>query len=257
MDINLMVLNVGNTRTAFGVFVAGALEHVARVSNDDKDRWPEVIREAWSRIAGSESPAVAGASVNPGTMEALEHVVQRETGQKVEWVGREIDLPLRVLTDPPQETGVDRVVTMAAAYEQLGKACVVVDAGTAITVNACNDKGEFLGGAILPGAAMQFRALNEYTAKLPLVTLEVPKGVFGRNTTEAIRHGVYHGIRGTVKELLENYATELGFWPEAIATGGDAQKLFDGWELVHAISPDLTLYGIALSYTNHHIKHGT
>src|SRR5689334_3846727 len=114
MDINLMVLNVGNTRTAFGVFVAGALEHVARVSNDDKDRWPEVIREAWSRIAGSESPAVAGASVNPGTMEALEHVVQRETGQKVEWVGREIDLPLRVLTDPPQETGVDRVVTMAA-----------------------------------------------------------------------------------------------------------------------------------------------
>jgi pantothenate kinase type III len=85
----------------------------------------------------------------------------------------------------------------------------------------------------------------------------VPKGVFGRSTTEAIRHGVYHGIRGTVKELLENYATELGFWPEAIATGGDAQKLFDGWELVHAISPDLSLYGIALSYANHHIKHGT
>ena len=60
-----------------------------------------------------------------------------------------------------------------------------------------------------------------------------------------------------VKELLENFATELGFWPEAIATGGDAAKLFDGWELVHAISPDLTLYGIALSYANHHIKHGT
>jgi type III pantothenate kinase len=257
MDINLMVLNVGNTRTAIGVFVAGALEHVLRVSNEEKERWPELIRDAWGRIAGSENSAVAGASVNPGTMEALEHVAQQETGQKVEWVGREIDLPLRVLTDPPQETGVDRIVTMAAAYEQLGKACVVVDAGTAITVNACNDKGEFLGGAILPGAAMQLRALHEYTAKLPPVTLEVPKGVFGRSTTEAIRHGVYHGIRGTVKELLENYATELGFWPEAIATGGDAQKLFEGWELVHAISPDLTLYGIALSYANHHIKHGT
>jgi type III pantothenate kinase len=257
MDINLMVLNVGNTRTAIGVFVAGALEHVLRVSNEEKERWPELIRDAWGRVAGSENSAVAGASVNLGTMEALEHVVQQETGQKVEWVGREIDLPLRVLTDPPQETGVDRIVTMAAAYEQLGKACVVVDAGTAITVNACNDKGEFLGGAILPGAAMQLRALHEYTAKLPLVTLEVPKGIFGRSTTEAIRHGVYHGIRGTVKELLENYATELGFWPEAIATGGDAQKLFDGWELVHAISPDLSLYGIALSYANHHIKHGT
>ena len=257
MDINLMVLNVGNTRTAVGVFVAGALEHVARVPHEEKERWPEVIREAWGKIAGLDSPAVAGASVNPAVMEALEHAVQRETGAKVEWVGREIELPIRVLTDPPSETGVDRIVTVAAAYEQLGKACVVVDAGTALTVDACNDKGEFLGGAIAPGAAMQLRALNEYTAKLPLVALEVPKGVFGRNTTEAIRHGVYQGLRGAVKELLENFATELGFWPEAIATGGDAAKLFDGWELVHAISPDLTLYGIALSYANHHIKHGT
>jgi pantothenate kinase type III len=58
-----------------------------------------------------------------------------------------------------------------------------------------------------------------------------------------------------VKELTENYATALGFWPDIIATGGDAQMLFEGWELVHAISPDLTLYGIALAYTNHHIKH--
>ena len=69
-------------------------------------------------------------------------------------------------------------------------------------------------------------------------------------------NGVYHGIRGMVKEVVENYATELGTWPDIIATGGDAQKLFEGWELLHAIAPDLTLYGIALAYTNHHIKHG-
>jgi type III pantothenate kinase len=190
-------------------------------------------------------------------MEAMEHVVQQVAAAKVEWVGREIDLPIRVLTDPPTDTGVDRVVTVAAAYEQLGKACVVVDAGTAVTISACNDKGEFLGGAIAPGVSLQLRALHEYTARLPLVTLEQPQGVFGRSTTEAIRHGVYHGIRGLVKEVVENYATELGTWPEAIGTGGDAGKLFDGWEIVHAVSPDLTLYGIALAYTNHHIKHDT
>jgi type III pantothenate kinase len=60
-----------------------------------------------------------------------------------------------------------------------------------------------------------------------------------------------------VKELVENYATELGNWPDIIATGGDAPVLFEGWELIHAIAPDLTLYGIALAYTNHHIKHKT
>src|SRR3954462_15274147 len=100
MDINLMVLNVGNTRTAVGVFIAGELEHVERVPNDAKERWPDVIRDAWSKIADKDSPTVAGASVNPAAMEAIEHVVQQVAAAKVEWVGREIDLPIRVLTDP-------------------------------------------------------------------------------------------------------------------------------------------------------------
>lgn len=257
MDINLMVLNVGNTRTAVAVFVGGELQHVERVPNDDKSRFPDVVRDAWSKIADKDSPAVAGASVNPAVMEAIEHVVQQVAAAKVEWVGRDLDLPIRVLTDPPTDTGVDRIVNVAAAFEQLGKGCVVVDAGTAVTISACNDKGDFLGGVIAPGVSLQLRSLHEYTAKLPEVTFDVPKGVFGRTTTEAIRHGVYHGIRGLVKEVVENFATELGSWPEAIGTGGDAGKLFDGWEIVHAISPDLTLYGIALAYTNHHIKHDT
>ena len=57
-----------------------------------------------------------------------------------------------------------------------------------------------------------------------------------------------------VKELVERYATEFGQWPELIATGGDAESLFGGWALVHAVAPDLTLYGIALAYANYHIK---
>jgi type III pantothenate kinase len=256
MEINLMVLDVGNTRLGVGVFVAGELQLARRLSHEEKDQWPDVIREAWGKLENTEEPAIAGASVNPAAMEAIEHVINQITGHKVEWVGREIDLPIRVLTDPPSETGVDRVVNIAAAYEQLGKACVVVSAGTAITVDCCNDKGEFLGGAIAPGAAIMLDALHEKTARLPKVDLAVPQGVFGRSTPEAIRQGVYFGVRGMVKELVENYATELGFWPDLIATGGDAARLFEGWELVHAISPDLTLYGVALAYTNHYIKHG-
>jgi hypothetical protein len=71
------------------------------------------------------------------------------------------------------------------------------------------------------------------------------------------RDGVVVGTRGMVKELVEAYATHLGRWPELIVTGGDAEQLFAGWELVHAVSPELTLYGIALAYTGHHIRHGT
>ena len=257
MEINLLALNAGNSRLAIGVFEAGELTHVTRLSHERRGEWAEALRTAWKHIESRDNATVVGASVNPGVLESLEQVVNETTGQKIQWIGRQIDLPIEVLTDQPGETGVDRILNIAAAYEQMGKACAVVDAGTAITIDLCNDAGEFLGGAIAPGASMMLSALHEKTAKLPLVELEAPTGLYGRDTTGAICHGVFHGIRGMVKEVIENYATALGAWPDLIATGGDAVKLFEGWELIHAIAPDLTLYGIALAYTNHHIKHET
>ena len=257
MEINLLALNVGNTRMALGVFVAGELKYATRVPHDQRANWQGKLAEAWGQIKGRENAAVAGASVNPGLVEGIEHAVREATGQKVEWVGKDLDLPIKVLTNPPGDTGIDRVLNIAAAFEQMEKACVVVDAGTAITVDCCNDKGEFVGGAIAPGVEMMLDALHQKTARLPRVEFQPPAHPFGQSTVEAIRHGVYHGIRGLVKELVENYATELGFWPDIICTGGDAPRLFDGWELVHAISPDLTLYGVALAYAEHHIKHKT
>jgi type III pantothenate kinase len=255
MDINLLVLDLGNTRLAIGTFVAGKLEGVTRISHEHRAQWQAKIGEAWARIADSEDPAVAGASVNPNLLEAVEHAAHLATGHPVEWVGRDIDLPIEVKTREPKETGVDRVLNVAAAYEQMGKACVVADAGTALTVDCCDDTGAFLGGAIAPGAGMMLSALHEKTAKLPAIELTPLAPGIGKDTREAILQGVYTGVRGMVKELVESYATELGHWPDLITTGGDAEMLFGGWDLVHAVAPDLTLYGIALAYTNHHIKH--
>lgn len=257
MDINLLTLNVGNSHLGIGVFAAGELLRVERVPHGEMGRWAEVIGAGWERIANGQRPAIAGASVNPKIAQVLENLVVEKTGQKPQWVGRELEWPIGVLTEVPGETGADRIVNVAAAYEQLERACVVVDAGTAVTVDFCNDNGDFVGGAIAPGVRMMLDALHEKTARLPRVEFEVPSGAVGTSTAGAMRHGVFHAIRGLVKEIVESYATELGRWPELIATGGDARALFEGWELVHAISPDLTHYGIALAYAEHHIRHDT
>jgi len=254
MDINLLVLNAGNSRLAIGVFSGGELIGVERILNDQRDQWPAKIREAWGRIAEMESPAVVGATVNPPLIEPLEHLVQEICGQEMQWVGRGIDFPIAVKVDEPKQVGVDRVLNVAAAYEQLGKACIVVDAGTAVTVDFCNDAGEFLGGAISPGVNLMLSSLHEKTARLPLVEFKTPEDLYGKNTASALCHGVYQSIRGLVREASENYASTLGTWPEVIATGGDAEALFKDWELIHAISPDLTIYGIALAYTEHQIR---
>jgi type III pantothenate kinase len=256
MEINLVVLNVGNSRLAVGPFRAGELGEVVRVDLKEPATWGPAIGAAWKQIAGRENAAIVGASVNPEMDEAVEQAVLDAANRHVVWVGEDLELPIKVLTEKPEETGVDRVLNVAAAYEQIGKACVVVDAGTAVTVDCCNERGEFVGGAIAPGASMMLDALHERTAKLPRVRpFQAPAEPFGRSTEQAMLHGVYHGIRGLVKELVETYATELGSWPDLIATGGDAAVLFKDWELVHAVAPDLTMYGIALAYVNHHLKH--
>ncbi|CAN5618246.1 type III pantothenate kinase [soil metagenome] len=257
MDINLLALSVGNSRLALGTFVAGELQHVTRVPHAQRADWPAMITQAWMPIAKLEGAAVAAASVNPPLQAPLEQAVKSATSCDIEWIGSDIDLPIRIRTKSPAETGADRILNMAAAFEQMGKACVVIDAGTAITIDCCNDAGEFLGGSISPGVSMQLDALHEKTAKLPRVAFARPTGTFGDTTEQAILHGVYHGVRGMLREGTETYATELGYWPDILATGGDAPLLFDGWELIHAIAPDLTLYGIALAYTEHYIKHGT
>lgn len=250
-----MVVNSGNSRVGVGVFVAGELQEVLRADNADKAGIEKAIADNWAKIKERENAAVAGCGVNPPMMAELDKMIERATGQKMEWVGKGLDYPIEVKTDHPNETGADRILNVAAAYEQMGKACVVVDAGTAITIDLCNDEGHFLGGAIAPGVGLMLDAMHNGTAKLPKVELEEPAAPWGKNTKQAMVHGVYYGIRGMLKEIVENYATELGEWPDVIATGGDAQKLFEGWELIHAVSPDLVYYGIALAFSEHHIKH--
>lgn len=257
MDINLMVVGVGNSRLAVGVFVAGELRHVRRLPVEITPDLPAQLAEIWKEIAGRENAEVAAASVVPALVEPLSTILRDVTGTTPQWVGTDIDLPMTVATKVPAKTGIDRVLVTAAAYEQLGKACVVVDAGTAVTVNLCNDSGALVGGAIAPGARTMLESLHQKTAKLPLISLTAPEGNFGDDTESAMLHGVVLSIRGLVQSLAERWAEEQGTWPEVIATGGDAHALFDGWEIVHAISPDLLLYGIGLAYANHHIRHGT
>jgi type III pantothenate kinase len=257
MEIDLMVLNVGNSRLGIGTFSGGSLEHVHHIAHAAKGDWQGEINRAWGRVANKPSPAVAGASVNPKMDDELETLVLKLTNRPIQWVGEELEFPVPVKTAEPQKTGVDRILNVAAAFEQMGKACVVVDAGTAITIDCCGENGEFLGGAIAPGLGMMLDALHEKTATLPRVEFQVPTAAIGNSTEGAICQGVYHAIRGLVRDFTENYAAELGSWPDVIATGGDARQLFDGWEVIHAIAPELTLYGIALAYTNHQINHPT
>jgi type III pantothenate kinase len=141
--------------------------------------------------------------------------------------------------------GEDRLLNAAGAYRVLQQACVVIDAGTAITVDFVDGAGTFHGGAIGPGAQMMLASLHQHTALLPEVEFEVPAEPIGHNTRQAMLSAVYYGLRGMVRELVEQYAQVAGAFPMVVATGGNADVLFQGFDLVDRIVPDLALLGIA------------
>lgn len=262
MEINLLVLDVGNSRLKIGVFKGGELTYTRRIGTDQQNDWPGTLEQAWAEIADRDNAEVAAVSSSPTLEAAVDSAAHAATGQRPQWIGidRDIGLPTTVRTQVPAKTGVDRILNVAAAYEQLGKACCVVDAGSAVTVDFCDDSGAFLGGVIAPGAAAQARALHEVAPHLPTPALYKPDVAFGDDSESAVNAGIYHGIRGLVRAVVEQHALTLDIWPEVIATGGDAATLFaddPAGGLVHAVTPDLLFYGIAHAYAEHHIRQGT
>jgi type III pantothenate kinase len=169
-------------------------------------------------------------------------------------VGRNVALPMATAAKNTDAIGRDRLCAAVAAFDRLGVACVVVDCGSAITIDAVNEEGVYLGGVILPGLAMSAKALAQQTAQLPQVDIAAatpPEFVFGETTEQDILGGIVYGARSAIRERVEAYATYLGSWPLVILTGGDAKLICPNVsddEIVQAVVDDLTIRGIAMAY---------
>ena len=162
------------------------------------------------------------------------------------------DLPLEVRLERPDMVGIDRLLDALAAkhLRQTDRPAVVVDIGSAITIDLIDADGAFLGGSILPGIEMSARALHEYTDLLPkidMVELNTPPPALGTSTTPAMRSGLFWGTVGAVRQLTEKLAAEAGGDAEVFLTGGAGEILAQllGTHARHV--PQLTLIGIALA----------
>lgn len=244
----LLALSVGNTRTAIGSFTASELTAVTRLDNTDAIAVATAAEGAWKMLDSAGAPIVI-ASTNDPFSDRIADEVEARTGAEVLRVGPDVAPAIGTHLDAHAKTGQDRLLNAAAAWSCVKQACVVVDAGTAITVDFIDGVGTFQGGAIAPGAQMALRAMHEHTAALPSITYREPEaGSFGKNTEQAMLQGVHVGLQGLVWKLVEQYAMQYGAFPVVLATGGDATTLFAKDELVNAIVPDLTLHGIHESW---------
>ncbi|MDX2132791.1 MAG: type III pantothenate kinase [Planctomycetota bacterium] len=237
---------IGNTRARWGLLRGDELDDVGSAPAGRPD---EIAAGVLALSDASPELAILVAGVNPPAADALVAAIEDASPPRVVLlVGEDIGIPLRHALDDASTLGQDRALCALAAHSRAGQACVVVDAGTAITVDFVDGEGVFQGGVIAPGLNMMLRAMHEHTAALPLIDFELPdeaRGPFGRDTRHAMLLGVRDAARGLVRHVVERYADHYGAYPQVIATGGDAPALFEGDGLVEHIVPDLQLLGVA------------
>lgn len=236
----------GNTRTRVARFRGSELVGSVTLVNAERGSWTVAALEP---AGDGEAPALAVvASVNPGASEAVEALLARRIGEgQVLRIGRDVPLALRHRLDDPSRLGQDRALNAIAAFERAQQACVVIDAGTAVTVDFIDGEGAFCGGAIAPGLNLMLQALHEHTALLPALRYAMPapgEPPYGTGTEAAMQRGVAGAVRGLLRELLDRYAEAYGGYPQVIATGGDAAVLEETGLVEHFV-PDLQLMGIA------------
>jgi type III pantothenate kinase len=250
----LLVVDVGNTQTHFGVFPDGSAEiaehwRFATVRESTQDELGAALSNllALRGLGFTDIDDAIVSSTVPQLSEEWTEMSRRYLGREMLVVGPSIRTGMPIRMDNPREVGADRLVNAVAAYERVHDTCVVVDFGTAITYDVVSSAGEYLGGIITPGAEISIDALYERAAKLPKVELAQPRALIGKSTVEAIRSGIVFGFAGQVDGIVRRLRDELGPDTKVIATGGLAGVLVPAVrETIDEVDDLLTLAGLRL-----------
>jgi type III pantothenate kinase len=187
-------------------------------------------------------------SVVPPLLLIFEEVCKRYLKKTPLVVEAGVKTGIRIDMDNPREVGPDRIVNAVAAHHLYGGPVIVIDMGTATTMDVVAKGGKYIGGAIAPGIAIATEALFTRTAVLPRIDLSLPKKAIGRNTVAAMQSGIVFGYIGLIEGLITRIQAELDEKAKVVAVGGFATLMVRATDLIDEINPDLTLIGLRLIY---------
>lgn len=248
-----MAVDIGNTNITFGVFRASALQVTARASTavrtvDEAEAAIFALLKQKGVPIGSLSTA-AVASVVPDVTPNVHAALRRHRLRVMDLNDPQVRGLMEIDYHPPASVGADRIANAAAAHDlyasRQGK--IVVDFGTATTFDCISPAGTYLGGAIHPGVEISAQSLFEKTAQLPRIDFSPERTAVAKDTESSIRAGLFFGIVGAVREIVQQMEKEIGP-ARRIGTGGLAPLVCPAVGGFHAVDVDLTLKGIKLLF---------
>ncbi|MBA3423690.1 MAG: type III pantothenate kinase [Rubrobacter sp.] len=255
----MMAADIGNTQTVLGVFEGEDLKAHWRMATEAHRSSDEVGIgcAALLELRGmslSEVEAMIVSSDVPPLVRAYRRFAENLLNVPFYSVSSEIKTGLEIHYDDPTALGSDRIVNSVAAVRYYGTPAIIVDFGTATTVEVVGSDANYLGGALMPGVYISLDTLASRAAKLQNVDLEVgvPKAI-ATNTPNAIRSGFIFGYAGAVDALIRRFREELASSEpvdglQVIATGGPAPAIVPHCHEIQKLDPDLTLKGLRILY---------
>ncbi|TDB37631.1 MAG: type III pantothenate kinase [Actinobacteria bacterium] len=249
----ILAVDVGNTQTVLGLFEGEQLDGHWRVATDATLTADELRVKiggllALDGLGWGDIERLVLSSVVPTLTGHYEEMALRATGASPMVVGPGLKTGMPIRYDNPHEVGADRIVNGVAAFDAYGGPVIVVDFGTATTLDVIDATGAYLGGAIAPGVETSAEALFSRAARLAKVDLEPPMKVIGTNTRESVQAGLMLGEAAMVDGLTRRAWSELGGECTVVATGGLAERMAPLCETIQHVEPDLTLRGLMIIY---------
>ncbi|MBQ8216545.1 MAG: type III pantothenate kinase [Oscillospiraceae bacterium] len=249
----ILAIDVGNTNIVLGCIDEGKILNIVRIQTNDKCSAVEYaiklkdILDLYGIDHGGFEGAIISSVVPPLT-HALQEAVRLLIGVDAVIVGPGMKTGMNVRIDDPGTLAGDLVVGSVAAINCYGTPCIVLDMGTATTMVVIDDKGCYLGGAILAGVKLSLSALAEGTSLLPDISISAPKKCIATNTVDSMRSGAVYGTAAMIDGMVERMEAELGMECKIIATGGLAPFITPLCKREVICDNDLLLKGLWILY---------
>lgn len=251
----LLAIDLGNTNIKYGVFDGEKMVASFRVSSRisrTADEYGSVLVGLLSDrgIKKGDIDGIIFSSVIPALNYTICHMCEYFFGISPLMVGPGIKTGLNIKADNPREVGADIIVNSVSAYNKYGGPIIVIDFGTATTFDVINANGELIGVVIAPGIKTSLEGLATKTAQLPMVELDAPKTVIGKNTKHCMQAGLIFGFAGLVENIIKKIKKEMGLSEiKVVATGGLGEIIAKEVKAISLVDRTLTLDGLKTIYS--------
>ncbi len=249
----LLTIDIGNTNTTIGLFDGERLLDCWNVRTDTRRTADEyrVALEALLKGADIAPGLVQGAciaSVVPQLTETWRQLCERCFSTPALVVDADTHLGITIYYDNPRDLGIDRALAAAAAHRLFGSDLIVVDFGTATTMDYVSSQGLFMGGTIMPGFKTAADALFEKTRKLPRIEYELPQGMLGTSTTACLQIGIVGGYCLMIEAMVARIRRQVQGTPNVVATGGLGTLIARHTNCIDTVDEHLLIKGLKLAY---------